>query len=116
MKIKPILTLFSIAISALIGYIIYSICDDENTNMMLLTIGSAVTLFVILFSGIGVEYNNNGSNANIKITSVVFTIVSIVATLILTFSVAGQSAIIIVLFSILLIYLLILYLLPKSKI
>ena len=116
MKIQPILTVFSIAISALFGYIVYSICGDGYADTQLLTILSAASAFLILFSGIGLKYGNPKSNTNIKVLSAVFSVISFVASLVMSFVSAGEAAIIIVSAAIVLIYLLILYLIPKSGI
>ena len=114
MKLQPVLTIFSVAISALLGYVIYSTCCDDNTNMLLLTILSSISIFLILFSGTGLKYNAN-SDTSIKILSVIFAVISFAASLVMSFTTAGQATIIIVSSTIILTYLLIFYLLRLRR-
>lgn len=115
MKLQLVLTIFSVAISLLSGYIVYSVCGDGNANMMLLSILCGISLLLILFSGTGVKYNAN-SDSSIKILSVIFAVISFAVSLVMSFTSAGQATIIIALSAIVLTYLTIFYLIPKSKV
>lgn len=114
MKVNPMMTVFSVAISALLTYIVYSVCDGEN--WLLLSILSGVSFLIILFSGIGLKYSPDNANANIKILATVFAVVSFAVNITLALTPASQTVIIIVTSVLMLTYLLILYLLPKSGI
>lgn len=114
MKVQPVMTMFSVAISALLGYVIYCVCDDGDSRM-LLSILSGVSILLILFSGTGIKYYAN-SDASIKILSTVFAVISFGSGLILSFTAAKTAAIIITSSAIMLIYLLIFYLIPKSNV
>ncbi len=116
MKIQPVITLFSVAISAILGYIVYSVGDTGNANLALLSILSAVSFWVILFSGIGIQYETTGSNANIKVLSVSTTIVAFIIDMVLSILSSGRNTVILVTAIILVVYLLILYLITKSDI
>ena len=113
MKLQPVLTIFSVAISVLLGYVVYSAGSEDNANMLLLSILSGISIFLILFSGTGLKFKAN-SDASIKILSVIFAVISFAASLVMSFTAAGQATVIIVSSAVILTYLLIFYLLPKS--
>ncbi|GEM_PF-3202898 len=112
MKINFILSAFSVALAALMAYVIYTISIGDNG--VLLTIISGISFFLILFSGIGIKYHNGHSNANIKVLSSVSFIIALISGITMARILAEQSTIIIVSALVFLLYFLVLYLIPKS--
>ena len=82
----------------------------------MLTALSFIADTIILITGIGIQFDNGHSNTNIKVLSVTSVIAAFIAELILGFASGTKPAIVIVIGVVLLVYLLVLYLFPKSKI
>ncbi len=114
MKLNPVLILFSIAFSALFGYLVYSITQGEG--VILLSVLSTISFLVISISGFGLKIENNHANANAKVLASVFFAIALIVAIILGLSRARTTAIIIATSIVLLLYLLVLYVLPKKGI
>ena len=106
--------MFSIALSALFGYLVYSIA--KGNGAILLSVLSTISFLVISASGFGLKVENNHANANAKVLASVFFVVALIVAIILGLSRARTPAIIIATSTILLLYLLVLYILPKKRI
>lgn len=114
MKPNPVLIFFSIALSALLGYLVYSIAKGDN--IILLSVLSTLSFLVISISGFGFKVDNSHANANTKVLASVFFAVALIVAIILGLSWAETPAIIIATSIVLLLYLLVLYILPKKRI
>lgn len=112
MKINFALSAFSAAFAALMAYIIYTISPGDNG--VFLTLCSGISFFLILLSGIGINYHNGHTNANIKVLSAVSFIIALISGITMSRIIAEQSTIIIVYALVILLYFLVLYLIPKS--
>lgn len=112
MKPNPKIILFSVALSALLGYLIYSLADGGHP--LLLTLLSAFSFLVISVLGFGLKVENSHANVNAKVLALVFYIVALIAAIVLALTGASVPAIIIATSIILLFYLLSLYVIPKN--
>ena len=86
MKPNPVLILFSVALSVLFGYLVYSIAKADG--LILLSILSTISFLVISVSGFGLKVENSHANANAKVLASVFFAVALIVAIILGLSCA----------------------------
>ncbi len=71
MKINIVPTILAAAISALIGYALYSLCKTEGQEW-LLAIGGGLSLFFPLTTTLGVRFADKRTSLNVAVASSVF--------------------------------------------
>lgn len=114
MKVNYVLITISVLLSCLLTYLIYSLCPDEEKYKVLLCVCSFLSFASTLPIAIGVSFLNTHANVNIKITSLICAFVLLSSNI--GFAIAGvnMNALIIFTSFILLVYLLLIYILPKK--
>ncbi len=78
MKINIILTLITLAISALLGFWVYSIAAAES-HAILAGVFSTICFTIPLIMGLCVSYNTSASLINVRTLSVVFLMIMLVS-------------------------------------
>jgi hypothetical protein len=114
MKINPVLTFITFAISALAGYGFF-IWNDAENYQLLLAIGASITIFLYLGGLVAVSSDRYGTTGNIRALSVVFLVLSIISNIIFSFvTLAKPTAYIIINGILLLIFMLIAYAVSRA--
>lgn len=81
MKINPVLAFIALAISALVGYGLYSWNGGEPYRL-LLAIGGGLTIFLPLGGLLALSSDERGTVGNIRALSSVFLVVEIIANIV----------------------------------
>jgi len=113
MKVSTIPSLIAIAIAALIAYGFYSF--NDNSNKILLSLGSFLLLGITLVSIIGVRYNSYPSAVNSRSLSVVFFLLALVSHLVFSFVEFTISAYIVTHGILFLLYILLIYYVTRRR-
>ncbi len=113
MKISFVPTIIAIGVSLLIAYGFYSFHDDEN--QILLTIGSFVFLAVTMALSIGVNFSETRTTTNIRAISGIFFVLAFISNFIFSAINFAVSNYIITNGILLLVFILIVYSINKSK-
>ena len=114
MKINPILTAIAVLLSCVLTYMVYSLCHDEEEYKALLCVCSFLSFASTLSVATGVSFLNARANVNIKITSLLCALILLISNISFALIGVSKSALIIITSLVLLLYLLLLYLLPKK--
>lgn len=116
MKVNIVLTTIAVLLSCLLTYFVYSLCHEGEEYKVLLCACSFLSFASTLSIAIGISFMNTRANVNIKITSVICALVLLMSNI--GFAIAGvnMNALIIVTSFILLLFLLLIYILPKKGI
>lgn len=78
MKTNIFLTIISILLASLIGYLAYNIAEGKD-NDILCGIGTSLCLFATLMPTIGFQYEEGRLGANIKVVSSLFFIIFLIS-------------------------------------
>lgn len=78
MKINTVLTLITLVISALLGFLVYSIADNDS-HAILAGIFSTICFGIPLILGLCVSYNTSAIIVNIRTLSLVFLVTMLVS-------------------------------------
>ena len=116
MKINIFLSVISLLLSAIFTYLVYIACPEAYNNIVLLCISSFVTFVSTLMFALGVSYDDTKQGINIRILSFVFIMIFLAINLVFAFISVGNSTIVISDSLLLTIYILLLYLLTKTKV
>lgn len=68
MKVNPFLTIISVILSALIGYLAFNVAEGDN-NDIVCGIGSSICFAVTLIPAIGLRYASARLSVNIRVLS-----------------------------------------------
>ena len=113
MKINFVQTIIAIVLSLLIAYGLYSFHDSENK--ILLSTGSFVFIATTLVLSIGISFQLPRTTINTKVISGIFFAVALISNLIFTFIKFTVPSYVIINGILLLVFILIAYLINKSK-
>jgi hypothetical protein len=113
MKINFVQTIIAIAVSLLIAYGLYSFHESENK--LLLSAGSFVFLAVTLILTIGTSFELPRTTANVRVVSGIFFAIALISNLVFTFLNFSVPSYIIINGILLLVFILIIYSINKSK-
>lgn len=80
MKTNIFLTIISILLASLIGYLAFNIAEGKD-NDILYGIGTFICLFATLMPTIGLQYEEGRLGANIKVVSSLFFIIFLISNL-----------------------------------
>ena len=115
MKPNVVLSLISFVSAALLAYLFYSIADEESKLLNALAISGFISLAICLELGLGVEWENARYKVNAFAVSILFLITFIVEHCCFAIWGTNQSFLIITTGLLLLIYILIIYAISKTK-
>lgn len=107
MKINAIPTCIAVAIAALCSYGLFQMTNNENP--LVLVIGNFISMALILSTIIGVGFEQGRLSVNIKVTSAVFLVLSIISNCVFCFATNSNSAYIVTNGVLLLIWILLVY-------
>ncbi len=107
MKINVIPTCIAVAIAALCSYGLFQMTNNENP--IVLIIGNFISIALILSTIIGVAFNQSRLSVNIKVTSAVFLVLSVISNCVFCFATNSISAYIVINGILLLIWILLVY-------
>ena len=71
MKVNIILTLISIILAALVGYLVFNVASGEE-NDLVCGIGSGICYAITLIPSIGLQYGSGRRGVNIRVFSIIF--------------------------------------------
>lgn len=111
MKLELIKSFVAVAISALLGYALYSWCDNENG--VLLSVGGGLVFAITLIYALGIKVEGVRSMVNSKITSWIFFAIFLILNVVFAKIDFKVSTFIIINGIILLVFILIVYSLLK---
>lgn len=107
MKINVIPTCIAVAIAILCSYGLFQMTNNENP--IVLIIGNFISIALILSTIIGVAFNQSRLSVNIKVTSAVFLVLSVISNCVFCFATNSISAYIVTNGVLLLIWILLVY-------
>lgn len=114
MNIKLIPLIIALAIASLCGYGFFAI-SGQISNRLLLTIGSGLSLGLTLIGTLALNVKGHGGTGNIRVVSLIFFVIFLLSNIIFSFVGVPQAPYIIVNGIILLVYLLSVYGITKSR-
>ncbi len=115
MQINKITTTIALLLAVLLTYAVYALSEENERYILLLLIMSFVSLATTLMGMIAISLPNNKHNVNIRILSMVFTLIFIVEHFSIAIMGVSLSTLIITTGVLLLIYLLLVYTIFKAK-
>ena len=77
MKIRVIQSCISLGLSALLGYLFFTLAGDDNPIQTTLFISGAISIFICLECALGISWGNRHHSVNIFATSFVFAFILI---------------------------------------
>lgn len=116
MKVNPILTAIAVLLSCVLTYMVYSLCHDEEEYKALLCVCSFLSFASTLSVAMGVSFLNTRANVNIKITSLLCAVILFISNISFALIGVNESALVIITALVLLVFLLLVYVLPKKGI
>lgn len=114
MKINVVLVVIAIAIAALLAYGLYSLSNASN-NAVLLAVGSFIGFAATLSTALGFKADNVRASTNVKVASMSFFGLFLIANLIFTFVHFGTPFFVVINGLLLLGWLLSVYSISNSK-
>lgn len=114
MKLKIFPTIISVCITVLLTYLLNVVCKDQSL-LWIITFGGGITLFIPILVLLGLYIDEPRINANIKVLSAIFVLVITVNDFLFAHLCHKHSSFIVVTGLIILIYLLLLYHIAKTK-
>lgn len=115
MRINFVLTLISLAIAALLGWMCYAIVGSAAPNALIAGIGSGVCFAVPLLTAIGFSFESEGTGMNIRTLSFVMFFVMLAAQLIFAFTHISMPTYAIVSGILLLIHIAVVYMIARAN-
>lgn len=113
MKLSVIYTIFSVALSALLGYGSYSLCDSDNR--LLIAIGTFVMLAVISIVNFALKLPEGRTVVMLRIVAGIFLTIALVSSLIFSLITSGNATYIITNGFIMLVFLMIIVGIAREK-
>lgn len=114
MKTNYLLIVIAVLISALIGYGFYA-ANGGEVNQLLIAFGSGISFAITLSTLLGIGFERSEQTVNVKVVSVIFTILLLISNLIFGFTKVATAAYVIVNGILLLIFILITYGIVKAN-
>ncbi len=114
MKIKVVPIIIALGISVLLAYALYEICHTEGKEV-LLAIGGGICLFLPLATCLGVRFEPSRTSANVAVVGAVFFVLMLISNSVFAYLRFATHTYVIVNGILLLLFLLIEYLIAKTK-
>lgn len=84
MKINAVKTILVFGISVVLGLVCYVIAQESDSRNLISLVVSAISIFLCLGASVACEYNCGHRNANIKVTSWIFSVLVILTNVIIS--------------------------------
>lgn len=117
MKIIPMLIVIAVLLSSVLTFWVYSLCNEQETYIHILSICSFLSFVITLSFSMGISFFNNYKvDINIKVLSLCFSFLFLITYI--GFAIIGVNLNVLVILTsiLLLIFILLLYIIPKNKI
>ncbi len=114
MKVKIVPTIIALGISVLLAYALFEVCHTEGGEW-LLAIGGGICLFSPLFTCLGVRFELSRTSANVAVVGAVFFCIMVISNAAFAYLQFATHSYIIINGILLLLFLLIEYLIAKTK-